>query len=227
MHLHYADSCSSDLVPGEGPAAFIELHRADSGTEGLFIPDDDRAFSHRALIGLFRESPHIWKHRTAHTIRLRLAESQADGLPSPDSWGEIPDPADQPLDVSPATLRGVIALGNTESIDSVTVSLLSLERYEDFSRLRYLAHTSDTMLRGSLAALDVLVVDERGRRYRTASLGVERFGNRVEGVIALAPGVPRDATALTVTIGTIGEGGPDGFLGPWVFPIRLPTPPVP
>lgn len=192
---------------------------------GLFIPDDERAFSHRALLGVFRESPHIWKYRTAHAIREKLAQESSDDRPDAESWGDIPDPADQPLDVSPATLRGVVALGNTESIDNVTVSLLSLERYEGFSRLRYLAHTSDAMLRGSLAALDVLIVDERGRRYRTASLGVERFGNRVEGVMALAPGIPRDATALTVTIGTIGAGGPDGFLGPWVFPIRLPTPP--
>ncbi len=110
------------------------------------------------------------------------------------------------------------------TIGDVTVALLSLERYRDFSRLRYLAHTSDPAHRAPLAALDVLVVDERGRRYRTASIGVDSAGNRLEGVIALAPGIPRETTSLTVTIGTLGERGPEGILGPWVFPIRLPTP---
>jgi hypothetical protein len=223
-HLHYADACGSSDAPDDRAAAFVDLNRPDMGHHGLYIPDDDRTFSHRALLGVFRESPHIWKHRSAERIRERLAGLAAEERPEAESWGEIADPNDQPLDVSPGSLRGVVALGQIESIDDVTVALLSLERYRDFSRLRYLAHTLDPGRRGSLAALDVVAVDERGRRYRTASLGVERSGNRLEGVIALAPGIPRETTSLTVTIGTLGEGGPDGILGPWVFPIRLPAP---
>ncbi len=222
--LHYADACGTPDAPDDRAAAFIDLARPDQGHRGLFIPDDDRTFSHRALLGVFRESPHIWKHRSAASVRDRLEELVTDARPEPESWGEVADPADQPLDVSPASLRGVVALGQIESIDDVTVALLSLERYRDFSRLRYLAHTLDPGRRGSLAALDVVAVDERGRRYRTASLGVERSGNRLEGVIALAPGIPKDTTSLTVSIGTLGERGPDGILGPWVFPIRLPAP---
>lgn len=222
--LYYADAGGTSDAPDDRAAAFVDLTRPDMGHYGLFIPDDDRAFSHRALLGVFRESPHIWKHRSAERIRERLAGLVADERHEPESWGEIADPADQPLDVSPGSLRGVVALGQIESIDDVTVALLSLERYREFSRLRYLAHTLNPRRRGSLAALDVVAVDERGRRYRTASLGVERSGNRLEGVIALAPGIPRETTSLTVTIGTLGEVGPDGILGPWVFPIRLPSP---
>lgn len=221
--LHYADACGTPGAPDDRPAAFVDLARPDLGPRGLYIPEDDRAFSHRALIGVFRESPHIWKHRSAATVRERL-EQAATSRPEPESWGEVADPAELPLDVSPESLRGVVALGRVESIDDVTVALLSLERFQDFSRLRYLAHTLDPGRRGSLAALDVVAVDELGRRYRTASLGVERSGNRLEGVIALAPGIPAKTTSLTVTIGTLGEGGPDGILGPWVFPIRLPAP---
>ncbi len=222
--MHYSDRCGDLDAEGGRPAAFIGLRRPDEGERGLFIPDDGRTCSHRSLIALFRESPRIWKHRSPESIRERLAQFAAPSRPDAESWGEIADPADQPLDISPAALRGVVALGQIESIDGVTVALLSLERFRDFSRLRYLGHTADTSLRGSLSALDVLVVDERGRRYRTATLGVERAGNRLEGVIALAPGIPRETTSLTVTIGTLGAGGPDGLLGPWVFPIRLPAP---
>lgn len=228
VHLHYADACGSGDALDQRAAAFVQLRRPDEGVLGLYIPDDERAFSHRALLDLLRESPRIWKHRTAAAIRERLAEAEREAAdrPEPASWGDVPDPADLPLEVAPATLRGVVALGQVESIDEITVALLSLERYREFSRIRYLAHTVDASRRGSLAALDVLAVDDRGRRYRSASLGVERSGNRLEGVIVLAPMIPRDATALTITIGTIGATGPDGAVGPWVFPVRLPTPPI-
>lgn len=228
VHLHYADVCGTPDAPDRRAAAFVELRRPDEGVQGLYIPEDERAYSHRALLALLRESPRIWKHRTADAIRdriLALAEETAH-RPELDTWGVVDDPADLPLEISPATLRGVVALGMVESIDEITVALLSLERYRDFSRLRYLAHTNDPARRGSLAALDVLAVDERGRRYRSASLGVERAGSRLEGVIVLAPMIPRETTALTVTIGTIGASGPDGAVGPWVFPVKLPTPPV-
>lgn len=222
-HLHYADSCGTDERADARAAAYIELRRADAGTRGIYIPDDERQFSHRALLGLFRDSPRIWKHRSARTIQERLAAREEEtALPA--TWDVIMDPADLSLYVEPSELVDVVALGQVETIDAITVAVLSLERYRDFSRVRYLAHAADTVRRGSLAALDVLAVDDRGRRYRSASLGVERAGSRLEGVIALAPGIPREATALTFTIGTIGASGPDGYLGPWVFPVTLPTP---
>ncbi len=222
--LHYSETCGGLDVPDGGAAAFVRLVRPDAGAQGLFIPDDERTFSHRALLAVFRESPRVWKYRNPETIHARLAELATTERPDPETWQDVADPADLVLDVSPGALRGVVALGHVESIAEVTVALLSLERYEAFSRLRYLAHTADPDRRGSLAALDVLAVDDRGRRYRTASLGVERAGSRLEGVIVLTPGIPRDAVNLTITIGTLGQTGPTGVLGPWVFPIRLPTP---
>jgi hypothetical protein len=222
--MHYSETCGDLEVPEGKAAAFVSLMRPDAGAQGLFIPDDERTFSHRALLAVFRESPNIWKYRNPDTIHARLAELATRERPDPDSWQDVPDPADVRLDVSPSTLQGVVALGQIESIADVTVALLSLERYKDFSRLRYLAHTDDAVRRGSIAALDVLAVDDRGRRYRTASLAVERAGSRLEGVIVLAPGIPRDVVNVTITIGTLGEAGPTGVLGPWVFPIQLGTP---
>lgn len=227
-HMHYADSCGTDERPDPRAAAFIELRRPDAESVGLYIPDDERQFSHRGLLAVFRNSPRIWKHRSARTVQERLAAAQAeeDASAVPTPWDLVMDPADRSLYVEPADLVGVVALGQVETIDGITVAVLSLERYRDFSRIRYLAHAADVVRRGSLAALDVLAVDDRGRRYRSASLGVERAGSRLEGVIALTPGIPRDVTGLTFTVGSIGASGPDGHLGPWVFPVVLPTPGV-
>jgi hypothetical protein len=222
--MHYSETCGDLDVPDGKAAAFVSLTRPDNGAQGIFIPEDERAFSHKALMAVFRESPRIWKYRNPDTIHARLAELSLHERPDPEAWQDVPDPADLRLDVSPANLQGVVALGQVESIADVTVALLSLERYNDFSRLRYLAHTDDAVRRGSIAALDVLVVDDRGRRYRTATVGVERAGSRLEGVMVLAPGIPREAVSLTITIGSLGEAGPTGPLGPWVFPIKLPTP---
>lgn len=222
--MHYSETCADLDVPEGKSAAFVSLTRPDDGAQGLFIPDDDRAFSHRALLAVFRESPRIWKYRNPDTIHARLAELSETERPDPAAWLDAPDPSDMRLDVSPGALRGVVALGQIETIADVTVALLSLERYDDFSRLRYLAQTVDSARRGSIAALDVLAVDDRGRRYRSASLAVERTGSRLEGAIIIAPGIPRDTVSVTITIGTLGESGPSGALGPWVFPIQLPTP---
>ncbi len=224
-HLHYGDVCGDPETTAESPAAFIVLRRPDSGLRALYIPDDERTLSHRGLVELFRQSPRIWKHRTADAVRARLREYvEAETLRRPEEWGAVLDPADLPMDARPEELVDVIGLGQVETIEGVTVAVLSIERYRSFSRVRYLAHTVGSISRGSLAALDVLVVDNVGRRYRSASMGVERAGSRLEGVIALTPGIPRDVTALTVTIGTLGVSGPDGHLGPWVFPLVLPTP---
>lgn len=225
IHLHYGDVCGDSSVASESPAAFIVLRRPDTGLRGMYIPEDERALSHRGLIELFRQSPRIWKVRTADAVRRRLREHiEAEATRPPQEWGAVLDPADLPMDPQPSELVDVIGLGQVETIEGVTVAVLSIERYRSFSRVRYLAQTVGGLGRGSLAAIDTLVVDNVGRRYHSVSVGVERIGSRLEGVIALTPGIPRDVTALTVTIGTLGTSGPDGLLGPWVFPVVLPTP---
>jgi hypothetical protein len=220
QHLHYADSCG----PGDQgpPGAFIELTRPDQGRYGLYIPDDGRAFSHRALVALFRESPHIWKHRSAERIHQMAADEPMAAPREPEEWGEVVEPFPQALTFSPGTLRGVVPVNQTEVVDDVTIALTVLERYQQGARVRFLAHAADPKKRKSLGVLDVLAVDDQGRRYRVATLDVKREGNRAEGVIALAPAIPRDATRLTITIGTVGNGRRDeNVSGPWVFPIQL------
>lgn len=219
-HLHYADSCGSGAEAGRA-AAFIELKRSDQGRYGIYIPDDGRAFSHRALISLFRERPHIWKHRSAERIHQLAADQPMADPREPEEWGEVVEPFPQGLVFSPGTLRGVAAINRTESIDEVTVTLTAIERYQQGARIRYLAHTADAKRRKQLGgAPDVLVVDEQGRRYRTGSLDGRRDGNRAEGILVVAPGIPRDVNVLTVTVGSIGDGR-DAIMGPWVFPIQL------
>lgn len=219
-HLHYADSCSRGTENGQA-AAFIELTRPDQGRYGIYIPDDGRAFSHRSLVSLFRERPHIWKHRTADRIHQLSADEPMADPREPQEWGEIVDPFPQALVFSPGMLRGVVAINRTESIDDVTVALTAMERYQQGSRLRYLAHTADPKRRKQLGSSpDLLVVDDQGRRYRTAPIDTRRDGNRAEGMIAIGPAVPRDVSVLTITVGSIGDGR-DAISGPWVFPIQL------
>ena len=200
----------------------MELTRPDQGRYGLYIADDGRAFSHRALVALFRESPHIWKHRSAERIHQLSADEPMAAPREPEEWGEVVDPFPQALVFSPGTLRGVVPVIQTEAVADVTVALTALERYQQGARIRYLAHAADPKKRKSLGALDVLVVDDQGRRYRTAALDVKKEGNRSEGALVLAPAIPRDVTRLTVTIGTVGDGKRDeSVAGPWVFPIQL------
>ena len=112
--MHYSETCADLDVPEGKAAAFVSLMRPDAGAQGLFIPDDERTFSHRALLAVFRESPHIWKYRNPDTIHARLAELATTERPDPESWQDVPDPADVRLDVSPSTLQGVVALGGQE-----------------------------------------------------------------------------------------------------------------
>ncbi|MCU0308430.1 MAG: hypothetical protein MUE51_11805 [Thermoleophilia bacterium] len=226
-HLHYADSCAVDGQGPTCPAAFVELTRPDQGRYGIYIPDDGRAFSHRSLVTLFRERPHIWKHRTAERIHQLAADTPMAQPTPPSEWGQVVDPFPNGLVFSPGTLRGVVAVNQTQSVEDVTISLTVLERYQQGGRLRFLAHTADPRKRKWLSVLDdVLVVDDQGRRYREGLLESRREGNRVDGALALAPGIPRDVAALTVTVGTVGDGRKpsESLRGPWVFPIQLTQP---
>ena len=225
-HLHYADSCGTGAEAGR-PAAFVELRRPDQGRYGIYIPDDGRAFSHRALVSLFRERPHIWKHRSAERIHQLAADQPMADPREPEEWGEVTQPFPQGLVFSPGSLRGVVAINRTESVEETTVTLTAMERYQQGARVRYLAHTADPKRRKQLgSAPDVLVVDDQGRRYRTAIIDVRRDGNRAEGVFAIGPAVPRDVVALTITVGSVGDGR-DAIAGPWVFPILLGEPSTP
>ena len=226
-HLHYADSCALDGQGPACPAAFVELVRPDQGRYGIYIPDDGRAFSHRALVSLFRERPHIWKHRSAERIHQMAADTPMATPRPPEEWGDVVDPFPAGLVFSPGTLRGVVAVNQTQSVEDVTISLTTLERYQQGARLRFLAHTADPKKRKWLQALDdVLVVDDQGRRYRQAVLDARREGNRVEGAMAVAPAVPKDVGSLTITVGTVGDHRKpsESLQGPWVFPIQLSQP---
>lgn len=224
--LHYADDCA--LAPDDDhlPAAFIELTRPDQGRYGLYIPDDGRAFSHRALISLFRECPHIWKHRSAERIHQMAADVPMATPHEQDTWGDVVEPFPGALIFSPGTLRGVVAIDQTDSVDDVTVALTVLERFQDGARLRFMAYSPDPRRRKRLSLLEVRVQDDHDRTYRAELLDVRRDGNRVEGALAIAPAIPRDVDGLTVTIGMVGDPKKtgDALKGPWTFPFQVTQP---
>lgn len=132
------------------------------------------------------------------------------------------DPFPAALALTPEALRGVVPVIQTEAMGGVTIALTALERFASGARVRYLAHAADPRKRGTLDALDVLAVDDQGRRYRTATIDVTRDGDRAEGSLVLAPAIPGDVVRLTITIGTVGDRSRgEDVAGPWVFPIPL------
>ena len=219
--MEYADRCRLEAADG-APAAFMVLARPD-GRQHLYVVDDGRAFSHRALIALFREHPHVWKRRSSGMPELAAAAAVPAGAPmEPEEWGEVPDAFPDGLDLSPASLRGVVAVNQTQSVDDVTITITSLERYEGGARVHYLCHAPAARDREELGALDVIAVDDRGHLYRVAPAGRVQRGTRIVGTLALAPCIPQAARTVTVTIGTLGHDGSGAELpGPWVFPITL------
>jgi hypothetical protein len=213
-HMHYADRSEASGPP----AAFFELVRGADERRGVFVPDDGRALSHRALVSLFRESPRIWKHRSADTI------VPSDEGPTPrDGWGEVPEPFPQALAFSPSTLRDVVPVNQVQSVEGLAIALTALERHDDGARLRYMCHASDSRGRKQMCVLDVIAVDDAGRLYRVAPVESRTEGNRLDGAFAVAPAIPRDVGRLTVTVGTVSDEGEgrEAISGPWVFPIPL------
>ena len=223
--LHYADDCGMPDCDEPVPAAFIELVRADQGRYGLFIPDDGKAFSHRALISLFRECPHIWKHRSAERIHQMSQDTPMASPHIAEEWGEVLEPFPGALVFTPGTLRGVVAIDQTEAVGEVTIALTSLERYSDGARLHFMLQNGDARKRKNLSLLGLEITDDQGRSYRTAITDITREGGRVEGSVTLAPAVPRDTTDLTVRIAAVGEArkADDALPGPWVFPVQMPA----
>ena len=217
-HLHYADSCAP--AGPEAPGAFMELRRPGAGRHRLFIPDDGRACSHRALVALFRERPHIWKHRSPS--RFPDAHEAPEGPPRlPEEWGSVPGDFPDGLGFDPEDLRAVVAVNQTQAIDGVTIAATALEIFDEAARLRYLAHADGPTARRDLDVLDAVAIDNTGRMYRVGQLPGERRGNRLDGALAIAPAPPGAAGRLTVTIGTVGERGGQPTRGPWVFPMSL------
>ena len=63
--MQYADRSG----PSGPPAAYFSLVRGATGeVRGVYVPDDGRALSHRALVELFREHPGVWKHRSFASV---------------------------------------------------------------------------------------------------------------------------------------------------------------
>lgn len=216
--MHYADRCEPG-GPSAIPAAYFDLSRPGGVRIGVYVPDDGRALSHRSLVNLFRESPHIWKHRSGASIPPPPEPAPV----APEEWGEVPQPFPEALALTPATLRDVIAVNQIQSVDGLDVALVALELHLGGARIGYMCHASGARTRRGMRVLDVLVVDDAGRRYAAAPAATRDEGNTLSGDLIIAPPVPRDVARLTVTVGTVaGDDAPhDPALGPWVFPISL------
>ena len=212
--MHYADR--SD--PSGPPAAFFALTRGPDEARGVFIPDDGRAFSHRSLVALFRESPAIWKHRSPDTVD----GPAPDAATPPEEWGSVPQSFPEALGFGPASLREVVRVGQVQSIAGLDIALIALERHDTGARLRYMCHASDARTRAEMTMLDVIAVDDAGRLYRVACVQNVPEGNRLDGSLVIAPAIPAGVRRLTVTVGTVRDAGEGGRTsGPWVFPIPL------
>jgi hypothetical protein len=210
--VHYADRGPA----GGPPAAYFDLVRQPGETMRVHVPDDGRAFSHHAVVDLFRQSPHVWKHRSPEMI------PPLEG-PDPHEWGEVPASFPHRSSFRPTTLRRVVPVNQVQSVEDMHLALTALECHESGSRLRYIAHASDTTTRRQMAVLDVIVVDDHGRRYAVDTGDAVAEGNHLSGALAIAPAIPVEVRQITVTVGTVADSEIEGLraLGPWVFPIPL------
>jgi len=221
--LHYADDCAMCEDDPHVPAAFIELTRPDQGRYGIYIPDDGKALSHRALISLFRECPHIWKHRGADRIHQMAADVPMATPYEQAEWSEVVDPFPVAVVFSPGTLRGVDAIDRTQSAGEITVALTTLERYRDGARLRFLIQAPEARKRKQMQVIGLEVTDDRGRSYTTALLDENHDGSRLDGAFAIGPGIPADARELSVRIAAIGDPKKESEAaqGPWAFDVQI------
>ena len=213
--LHYADRSEASGPP----AAVFDLMRGVDEHLGVYVPDDGRAFSHRALVELFRSNPNIWKYRTPDAIPAAPA---AEGTPT-EQWAEVLEPFPEALVFGPSTLEGVVPVNQIQSVGGLDIALVALERHEGGGRLRYMCHASSARTRTEMCMLDVIAVDDAGRLYRVASVESVPEGNRLEGALVLAPAIPLGVRLLTISIGTVWDTH-EGLVqtpGPWVFPIPL------
>ncbi|MSO44860.1 MAG: hypothetical protein EXQ74_06120 [Thermoleophilia bacterium] len=221
--LHYADDSGLTDTDPHVPGAFIELVRADQGRYGIYIPDDGKAFSHRALISSFRECPHIWKHRSAERIHLMAQDIPMATPGEHDGWTPVVDPFPGALIFSPATLRGVTAIDQTRVVGDVTIVLTTLERYRDGARLRFLAQSPEIRKRKNLQLVGIEIIDSHGRTYTSALLNDHHDANRVEGAYAIGPAIPTDTEEITITVAALGDPKEESEAtpGPWIFHVQL------
>jgi hypothetical protein len=214
--LHYADR-SEAAGP---PAAVFDLTRGADERLGVYVPDDGRAFSHRALVELFRGNPNVWKYRTPGAIPPAPIADPASAA----DWGaQVGEPFPQAIEFGPATLREVVPVNQIQSVGGLDIALVCLERHEAGGRLRYMCHAPSASAPTEMSMLDVIAVDDAGRLYRVAGVEGRPEGNRLEGALVVAPAIPREVRLLTVSIGTVWDTH-EGLVqtpGPWVFPIPL------
>jgi hypothetical protein len=213
--MQYADRSE----PSGPPAAYFSLVRGATGeVRGVFVPDDGRALSHHALVELFRDHPAVWKHRSFAELGVPGAEP-----PEPEAWGEVPEPFPDAVLLAPSTLRQVVPVSQAQSAGGLDIALVALERHDTGARIGYMCHASDARTRGEMQMLDVIAVDDGGRRYRVAPTDARPEGNRLQGNLVVAPAIPNEVRRLTVTVGTVRDDGdgPRITSGPWVFPIPL------
>ena len=148
--LHYAEDSALGEDDAHVPAAFVELVRPDQGRYGIVIPDDGRALSHRALISMFRECPHIWKHRGADRIHQMAADVPMATPFAQPGWAEVVDPFPGALVFSPGTLRGVDVIDQVQAAGQMTLAITSLERYRDGARARFMVQAPEARKRKQL-----------------------------------------------------------------------------
>ena len=219
VHLHYGDVCGDPGMEVDSAAAFVILRRPDSGLRGIYIPDDERTLSHRGLVEIFRQSPRIWKHRTADAVRQRLKE-QIESESTRDRRNGTSSIRRTCRWTQPTELVDVIGLGQVETIEGVTVACSPSNATAPSPRPLSGAHRGQHEPRVARGP-GRLVVDNVGRRYRSASVGVER-PEAPEGVIALTPASlatsPRSPSPSAPW-----ASGPDGHLAVGV-PGRALTP---
>lgn len=219
-HMYYADRCDPPGPDGV-PGAFIYLSRSGDEQAGLCIPADGRTFSHASLVALFREQDGIWKHRSPESFP-ELDVPSAPPQPAGE-WGELVTPFPDGLVLAPATLRDVLTVHQTQTVDDLAIAITSLERFADGARARYIAQATGHESRAHLRLFDPAVIDDCGRMYQVAGVDEEVRGNHAGGAILIAPAFPRDCQRITLTIGTVGSAADDpaAAAGPWVFPISL------
>ena len=221
--LHYAEDSALGEDDAHVPAAFIELVRPDQGRYGIVIPDDGRALSHRALISMFRECPHIWKHRGADRIHQMAADVPMATPHEQPGWTEVVEPFPGALVFSPGTFRGVDVVDQVQAAGDVTIAVTTLERYRDGARARFMVQAPEPRKRKQMHLLGVHVRDDRGRVYTSAVIDEQHDQNRVEGALVIGPGVPLDAREVVITVDAIGDPRhrDEASAGPWEFPVQL------
>jgi len=220
-HMSYADRSGASGSTGPA-AAFISLRRGRDRL-AVYVPDDERSCSHRALVALLRDRPHIWKHRSPEAAAAAVLPPEALAADEPD---EVPEPFPAALLLGPKTLRTVVSVNQSQAIGEVMIAVTCLELHDGGVRARYMALDEGRAGRSDMYLFDLLAVDDAGRIYRVASAGDTFSPGAMEGVLLIAPAPPREAGQLTIAVGAVGDdaSGAPPARGPWVFPITLATP---